>query len=65
MRGEMLLVLLLAVTLLPLVSSQCQVEPSPENVVSTQLEGSWIPDTNINTWLSPTISAGLDIKEFK
>merc|ERR1712045_729790 len=64
MRGEML-VLVLAVTLLPLVRSQCQVEASRENVVSTQLEGSWIPDTNINSWLSPTISAELDIKEFK
>ena len=64
MRGEML-VLVLALTALPHVRSQCQVEASPENVVSTQLEGSWIPDTNINTWLSPTISAGLDIKEFK
>ena len=64
MRGEML-VLVLAVTLLPLVRSQCQVEASRENVVSTQLEGSWIPDTNINSWLSPTISAELDMKEFK
>merc|ERR1719412_1744020 len=66
MRGEMfVLVLVLALTALPHVRSQCQVEASPENVVSTQLEGSWIPDTNINTWLSPTISAELDIKEFK
>ena len=42
-----------------------QVQPSPENVVSTQLVGSWIPDSAMNSWLSPTISAELDIQEFK
>ena len=61
----MLLLLSLVVSLLPLARPQCQVEPNPENVVSTQLEGSWIPDSNMNSWLSPTISAELDIKEFK
>ena len=55
----------LLVSLLPLVRSQCQVTPSPENVVATQLEGSWIPDSDMNSWLSPTISAQLDIQEFK
>ena len=64
MRGEMFL-LFLVVTLVPLVRPQCLVESSPENVVGTQLEGSWIPDSNMNSWLSPTISAELDIKEFK
>merc|ERR1711874_120803 len=64
MRGEMFL-LILVVSLATLVRSQCLVESSPENVVGTQLEGSWIPDSNMNSWLSPTISAELDIKEFK
>merc|ERR1712110_679673 len=64
-RGEMLLLLSLVVSLLALARPQCQVEPNPENVVSTQLEGSWIPDSSMNSWLSPTISAELDIKEFK
>merc|ERR1712048_59437 len=64
MRGEVFL-LTLVVTLVPLVRPQCQVEVNPENVVGTQLEGSWIPDSNMNGWLSPTISAELDIKEFK
>ena len=64
MRGEMFL-LILVVSLATLVRSQCQVEYNPENVVGTQLEGSWIPDSAMNSWLSPTISADLDIKEFK
>ena len=64
MRGEMFL-LILVVALVPLVRSQCQVEYNPENVLGTQLEGSWIPDSSMNSWLSPTISAELDIKEFK
>merc|ERR1711990_758019 len=64
MRGEMFL-LILVVSLATLVRSQCQVEYNPENVVGTQLEGSWIPDSAMNSWLSPTISADLNVKEFK
>merc|ERR1711863_159503 len=65
LSGEMLLLLSLVVSLLALARPQCQVEPNPENVVSTQLEGSWIPDSAMNSWLSPTISADLNVKEFK
>merc|ERR1712038_200905 len=61
-----MLVLTVITSLLPLlVLSQCQVEPSPDNVVSTQLEGSWIPDDNINSWLAPILSADIDTKELK
>lgn len=53
-------------SLLPLVArSQCLVEPSDDNVVSTQLEGSWTPDGSINSWLSPSNSLENDIREMK
>ena len=59
-RREMFL-LSLVVSLLPLlVRPQCQVEPSPENVVSTQLEGSWIPDLTARVGPTTTKEMGDD-----
>ena len=53
-------------SLLPLVArSQCLVEPSQDNVVASQLEGSWTPDDTLNSWLSPGVSAENDIIEMK
>ena len=53
-------------SILPLLaSSQCLVEPSVDNVVSSQLEGSWIPDGSMNAWFSPTASLENDIREMK
>merc|ERR1719447_1789989 len=53
-------------SILPLLaSSQCLVEPSEDNVVSTQLEDSWIPDGSMNAWFSPSASLENDIREMK
>ena len=58
--------LLLSVCLVPaLAGAQCLVEPSQDNVVASQLEGSWTPDDTLNSWLSPSVSAENDIIEMK
>ena len=52
-------------TILPLLQSQCVLEPSQENVLSTQLEGSWIIDQELSSWLVPSWLESVDLQEMK
>ena len=47
-----------------LANGECVVKDDPENIVSTQLEGSWGLNVELSLILSPW-SDGLNIKELK
>ena len=63
MRGSLFVVILLSI--LPHLQSQCVLAPSEENVLSTQLEGSWIIDQELSTWLVPSWLESVDLLEMK
>ena len=42
----------------------CVVQPDPENVVASQLEGSWALDRDLSSTLAPSFQAG-DVEEIK
>ena len=64
-RGRASLFGVLWLDILPLLQSQCVLQPSPENVLSTQLEGSWIIDQELSTWLVPSWLESVDLQEMK
>ena len=45
-------------------NGECMFQEDPENVVSTQLEGSWVFNEEISLVLTPW-SNGFDLKEMK
>ena len=63
MRCSLYAVVLL--TILPQLQSQCVLNPSEENVLSTQLEGYWIIDRELSTWLVPSWLESVDLQEMK
>ena len=63
MRGCLFGGILLSI--LPLLQSQCVLDPSQENVLSTQLEGSWIIDQELSSWLVPSWLESVDLQEMK
>ena len=63
MRGSLFAVILLSV--LPPLQSQCVLAPSEENVLSSQLEGSWIIDQQLSSWLVPSWLDSVDLQEMK
>ena len=63
MRCSLIAVVLL--TILPQLQSQCVLNPSEENVLSTQLEGSWIIDQELSSWLVPSWLESVDLQEMK
>ena len=58
--------LLLLLSLFSLVQGKCSVEEDLENVVSSQLEGAWVPNMELSLQLSPSlVTGGLQISEIK
>ena len=58
--------LLLLLSLFSLVQGKCSVEEDLENVVSSQLEGTWAPNMELSLQLAPSLVAdGLQIREIK
>ena len=55
----------LGLSFLPLLQGQCVLQPSKENVLSSQLEGSWIIDQDLSTWLAPSWLESVDLQEMK
>ena len=56
---------IMLLTIFPLLHSQCVLSPSNENVLSTQLEGSWIIDQELSSWLAPSWVDAVDLQEMK
>ena len=65
MRGSFCAVIWLTALLPLLVRSQCVLQPSQENVLATQLEGSWIIDHQLSSWLAPSWLDSVDLQEMK
>ena len=58
MRHAVLLLLLAWSPLVARAQDWCVVQPDPENVVASQLEGSWALDRDLSSTLAPSLQPG-------